>query len=79
MWGWAKILEETAEHYLIAYSLNRDESLDGILEQDRKTGSFSIKKLSAMADEHDTMYFSGIVGTALLLGKLKNTITCIAS
>ena len=58
MWGWAKILEETAEHYLIAYSLNRDESLDGILEQDRKTGSFSIKKLSATADEHDTMYFT---------------------
>ena len=79
MWGWAKILEETAEHYLIAYSLNRDESLDGILEQDRKTGSFSIKKLCATADEHDTMYFSGIVGTSLLLGKLKDTITCIAS
>ena len=79
MWGWAKIIEETAEHYLIAYSLDDDESLDGILELNRKTGRFSIKKLSATADEHDTMYFSGIVGTSLLIGDLKDTITCIAS
>lgn len=79
MWGWAKIIEETAEHYLIAYSLDDDESLDGVLEMDRATGRFSIKKLSATADEHDTMYFSGIVGTSLLIGYLKDTVTCIAS
>lgn len=79
MWGFAKLLGEDADASYIAYSIGRDESLDGTMVYDKKKKIISVKDFSASATERQSKYFAHIVGTAFLMGNVKNTATCIAS
>lgn len=44
MIGWVKIVSETSEELLIAYSFEGDKNCDGLLRYDKKQAEFQIER-----------------------------------
>ncbi len=79
MVGWTKLLDNTDDKAVIAYSLERDRSCDGILVKDKKADMIHIEKLSSSATQAATARFACLVDYWLEHRYYKDGINCLQS
>ena len=71
MYGWYKLLDESADKMKIAYSIEKNKSCDGVLLYDKLSDSFTVEKFSAGADDWTTNWMSGHILSKIIMGQIK--------
>ena len=56
MYGWLKLLEDTADKMVIGYSWQENDACDGVLTYSKATKDVTIDKLSSGAGSFETNY-----------------------
>lgn len=79
MLGWAKKLYEDDKVLKVAYSLEENENLDGIVVRDKSTCDWHVEKLATGSTDYLTRVFCCPLGCCVDYGNLKDTKTCVAS
>ena len=79
MYGWAKIISEDSRYLRIGYSYGDDDVCDGILLHDKSTKETMIEKLSSTTTERLAKWMCCPIMACHMHGRLKNTLTFIAT